>query len=188
MKTPQTLDLNWQLKKATNADVEATAAVPGHPVNSRRQEVLRDKLKRYARKPDRDFFIAVNGETVLGFTCVMEERDVPIYLPLSTKKFLRSFACSTVLVVRPDFRGRGIGGGLVRCWEQWARERGRSGVWLVTHRMARWYRQCFGFEAVGRIRVKNVEKMVMAKSWFLDRIKGAPDFFSPPETREDSTN
>lgn len=182
--TPDRLPGNfqWRLKKATDADIEQAIAKLGCLMNFRRQEALRDKLKRYVRKPDRDLFIAVKSDMVLGFTCLMEEAESPIHLPLSTKELLRGFACATGLFVHSDFRKRGIGESLVRSWEEWARERQRSGIWLVTHRMARWYRQFFAFEAVGRIRVKDVEKTVMARNLFSGRMKNRPDFFTRRET------
>ena len=69
--TPDRLPGNfqWRLKKATDADIEQAIAKLGCLMNFRRQEALRDKLKRYVRKPDRDIFIAVKSDMVLA-SCV----------------------------------------------------------------------------------------------------------------------
>ena len=156
---------DWKLQIATHEDVESIIIALTDHMNEAQRAVFRDKLERYARKPDRDLIIAVGDTRVLGLICVIEEAEVPASLSSSTAQLLSTFACNTQLLVHPDARKQGIGSSLQLKAEQWARGRGRSGFWLVTRKMAYWYQRDFGYEKVGSISAKNTEKSVMAKEF-----------------------
>jgi len=155
----------WELALATIVDVEPTVAQLSAHMHHQQRATFRDKLDRYVHKPDRDLILALRGGQVLGLVCVIDQAEFPSSLPEQTVERLRNFACSTQLLVHPGLRKQGIGSRLQLRAEQWARERGRAGLWLVTHRMADWYRRHFGYEEVGRTDVKNAEKIVMAKEF-----------------------
>ncbi|MDH4209622.1 MAG: GNAT family N-acetyltransferase, partial [Anaerolineae bacterium] len=139
LSSPEPSGLTWELKVATEADVEPTVArLSGH-MNDQQRAAFRDKLQRYVRKPDRDVILALSGDQIVGFLAVIEEAEVPETLPTSIIQRLLPLASCTNLLVHPDHRRQGIGSSLFRRCEQWARERGRSGCWLITHRMASWY-------------------------------------------------
>lgn len=168
------MNLTWELRLAINSDVEPILAqLTGH-MNDQQRAAFRDKLERYVHKPDRDLILAIHGGQVLGLICVIDQAGFPSSLPKKALERLRNFACSTQLLVHPQVRKQGIGNSLQLRAEKWARERGRAGLWLVTHRMAYWYRKHFGYEEVGRINVKNTEKSVMAREFPLSRPPSKP--------------
>jgi len=148
---------------ASREDVDpAVTQLSGHMDDGKRR-AFRDKLERYVRKPDRDLIIAVNNAAVLGFYCVIEALSTPEHLADPVVEILRHFATCTGLFVDPRHRRKGIGAGLVLRGEQWAEERGRTGLWLVTHRAASWYERHFGYEPVARVQEKGVAKTLMAR-------------------------
>ncbi len=155
----------WQLIVATEIDVDPALARLGEHMNDLQRAAFRDKLERYVRKPGRDLILATKASQVVGLACVIDRAEFPSSISKETLDRLLNFACSTQLLVQPRMRNQGIGSSLQLRAEEWARERGRSGLCLVTHRMADWYRRHFGYEEVGRVRVRNAEKMVMAKEF-----------------------
>ena len=155
----------WEPELVTIVDVEPTVAQLCAHMNDQQRGAFRDKLERYVNKPDRDLIVALQTGEVLGLVCVIDQAESPSSLPEQTVERLRNFACSTQLLVHPELRKQGIGSRLQLRAEQWAKERGRAGLWLVTHRMADWYRRHFGYEEVGRANEKNTEKIVMAKKF-----------------------
>jgi GNAT superfamily N-acetyltransferase len=159
------MSLARQLKVATEEDVKPTLCHLTEHMKDRQRAAFRDKLERYVRKPDRDLILAVEAGRVLGLICVIDQAEFPSSLPKKTVDRLRNFACSTQLLVHPRVRQQGIGNSLQLRAERWARERGSRGLWLVTRRMAYWYRRHFGYEEMARTKVKNTEKMVMAKEF-----------------------
>ena len=155
----------WSFKQASESDVEPTLAQLTDHMNDQQRAAFRVKLQRYVRKPDRELILAVNGGQVLGLVCVIMQMDLPADLTFQKADHLRSFACGSQLLVHPDVRNQGIGSSLVLQSLQWARERGRAGHWLITHRMADWYRRQFGYEEIGRIKKKGVDKILMSKEF-----------------------
>ncbi len=155
----------WELKLATASDVEPTVThLSGH-MNDQQRAAFKDKLERYVIKPDRDLLLANRGGQVLGLVCVIEQAVFPSSLRKHAADLLLNLACTTQLLVHPRVRKQGIGKRLQLQAEQWARERSKDGLWLVTHRMAYWYQRHFGYQEVDRIKVKNTEKIVMAKEF-----------------------
>lgn len=154
---------NWQLKVATEADIEATVAQLTDHMNEEQRAVFRDKLKRYVRKPDRDLIVAVQGKQIIGFVCVIDQAQFPSSLPSQTVERLHDYAFGTQLFVHPRMRRGGIGSSLHLRAEQWAKDRRRAGYWFVTHLKAYWYERDFGYEALDRLVLKDSEKVVMAK-------------------------
>jgi predicted N-acetyltransferase YhbS len=155
----------WELKVATKEDVKPTVAQLSDHMNDQQRAAFQDKLERYVQKKDRDLILAMKGDQVLGLVCVIEQAEFPSTLPKQTLEWLGNFACSTQLLVHPQQRKQGIGNSLQLRAEQWASERGRAGFWLVTHRMADWYRRHFGYGEVAKVNVKNTDKSVMAKEF-----------------------
>ena len=156
---------SWQLKVATEADVESTIEGLTDHMNDQQRQAFRDKLRRYIQKPDRDLILAVRGLQVLGLVCVIDQAEFPPGFSEKNMDYLRDFACGTQLLVHPSFRRQGIGGSLLTQAEAWARERELAGFWITTHRMADWYEKHFGYEQIARIEVKGVGKNVMAKKF-----------------------
>ena len=155
----------WELKVAAYSDVEPTVThLSGH-MNDQQRAAFEDKLERYVAKLDRDLLLAKRGGQVLGLVCVIEQAEFPSSLRKHAVDLLLKFACTTQLLVHPRVRKQGIGKSLQLQAEQWARERSKEGLWLVTHRMAYWYQSHFGYQEIDRIKVKNTEKIVMAKEF-----------------------
>ena len=155
----------WEVKLAADSDVEPTVAhLSGH-MHDQQRAAFRDKLERYVIKPDRDLLLAKRGGQVLGLVCVIEQAEFPSSLRNHAVDLLLNFACTTQLLVHPRGRKQGIGKSLQLQAEQWARERSKDGLWLVTHRMAYWYQSHLGYQEVDRTKVKNTEKIVMAKEF-----------------------
>ncbi len=155
----------WELKVASETDVQATMQQLTDHMNEKQRDVFRDKLLRYVRKPDRDLILAVRGREILGLVCIIDKGEFPPGFPSDKMDYLRNFALGTQLLVHPSMRRRGIGTSLLLRAELWARERGRAGHWIITHRKADWYRQTFSYEEIARISSKGVKKIVMAKKF-----------------------
>lgn len=163
--TSKSSSLNWNVIVAEAEDVEPAAASLSSHMNAEQRKKFEEKLNRYVRKPDRDLILAVRGKVVLGFYTVIEQDDLPDTIPDVARERLVGFACGTGFMVRPDYRRRGVGESLHRRVEQWAKERGKPGFWLSTRRQAEWYRKHFGYEEVGRVVVKEIERTIMAKTF-----------------------
>jgi GNAT superfamily N-acetyltransferase len=157
--------LNWSMKLAANEDVEKVLVGLTEHMNDQQRAVFADKLKRYVQKPDRDLILAVEGNRLLGLICVIDQADLPSSLSSQPVNDLSEMASVTQLFVHQSVRRSGIGGSLVQKGEQWARERGRAGLWLITHRQVSWYERHFGYREVDRVRVNGVEKTVMAREF-----------------------
>jgi len=150
----------WIIKIAAESDVDSTLTQLSGQMSQRQRQAFRDKLERYVRKPDRDLIIAVNAEGIVGLFCIIEALPTP--KALAGEPF-HQFACCTGLLVDSGYRRQGIGAGLVRRGEEWAMEREKAGLWLVTHGAASWYARHFGYEPVARVQEKGVAKTLMAK-------------------------
>jgi len=165
-------ELNWNLIVAEAGDVNsAVASLSGH-MDAEQRKKFEEKLNRYVRKPDRDLILAVSGKMVLGFYTVIDQDDLPDTISDATREHLIGFACGTGFMVRSDYRRRGVGESLQQRVEQWAKERGKPGFWLSTRRQAEWYRKHFGYEEVGRVVVKGIERTIMAKTFARQLIPG----------------
>jgi GNAT superfamily N-acetyltransferase len=155
----------WDVVIASMEEVTGTVQrLSGH-MDAGQRERFEDKLRRYVRKPDRDLIIAVGAKAVVGFYTVIEQDDLPPAMPDDNRARLKRFACCTGLLVHSDWRRQGIGASLHRRGEQWARQRNKPGLWLSTRRHADWYRRHFGYEEVGRVMVKGIERTIMAKTF-----------------------
>jgi GNAT superfamily N-acetyltransferase len=155
----------WEIRTASEDDIKPVVMQMGDRLDDALKAVLTDKVERYVRKPDRTLLIAVDGSRIMGFSCIIEEGDMPENLPRQVAEIVRTFAMSTALVVHPDHRKKGIGTALFLGLEKWAVNRGRAGNWMLTHRKGYWYERDFGYNEIGRIVSKGVEKAVMAKKF-----------------------
>jgi GNAT superfamily N-acetyltransferase len=153
----------WIIKIAVESDVDSTLTQLSGQMNQRQRQAFRDKLERYVRKPDRDLIIAVNGERIVGLFCIIEALPAPDALADGVAEPIRQFACCTGLLVDSRHRRQGIGAGLVSRGEQWAKERAKAGLWLVTHGAASWYARHFSYQPIARVQEKGVAKTLMAK-------------------------
>ena len=70
----------------------------------------------------KEIFLAEEQGELLGFACVWQEQTKPEENYLVQRKF----AYLSDLVLRPDCRGKGIGGALLAACKDWARSRGLS--------------------------------------------------------------
>jgi GNAT superfamily N-acetyltransferase len=162
---PVTVSLvkSWSVRLAHREDVSSTVAQLSGHMDEERRRFFRQKLARYVGKPDRNLIIAVNGEGIVGLFCIIEAMETPDALDDQVAKPLRQFVACTGLLVDSRHRRLGIGAGLVRRGEEWAKERGRAGLWLVTHGAASWYERHFGYQPIARVQEKGVAKTLMAK-------------------------
>ena len=159
------MNFTWEIKLASEKDVQATVEQLTDHMNDEQRRAFRDKIRRYILKKDRDLILAVRGPQVLGLVCVIEQGELPPGLSVVTTDYLKNFAYGTQLLVHPSFRGKGIGGSLHTHAESWARKRGLAGYWHITHRLAHWYEKDFGFEQIALIHVKGARKTIMAKKF-----------------------
>jgi GNAT superfamily N-acetyltransferase len=158
-------NLVWQLKVATELDVDSALKALSDHMNDRQRAAFKDKLQRYVRKPDRELIVAVRGAQTIGLVCVIEQAQFPPRFPEKKASHLRNFGCGTQLLVHLSFRKQGVGGSLLTHAERWAQEHGLTGFWIVTHRKAAWYKTHFGYQELHRIDDKGVEKILMSKSF-----------------------
>jgi GNAT superfamily N-acetyltransferase len=156
---------SWQLKIATEGEVEPAILQLTDHMDEEQRGRFRDKLQRYIRKPDRTLILAVREGQVLGLVCAIRQPEFPPNFPADKIDYLQNFASGTQLLVHPSFRRRGIGGSLLMRAEDWAHEEGLAGFWIITHRMADWYRTHFGYQQVGLVEVDGAEKTAMAKKF-----------------------
>ncbi len=156
---------DWELKVATEVDVDPAVEALSDHMNNRQRAAFKDKLQRYVRKPDRELIVAVLGGQTIGLVCVIEQAQFPPSFTGQQASQLRNFGCGTQLLVHPSFRNQGVGGSLLAHAERWAHEHGLTGFWIVTHRKADWYRTHFGYQELHRIDDKGVEKTLLAKSF-----------------------
>ena len=164
----------WVVKVAGKADVDPAVTQLGGHMNESQRRAFRDKLERYVRKPDRDLIIAVSNVAVRGFYCVIEELPTSDAFADGVAEALRQFASCTGLLVDSRHRRQGIGASLVRRGEQWSEERGRAGLWLVTHRAASWYERHFGYEDLATVQVKGVARTLMSRRFARSQQATAP--------------
>ena len=157
--------LDWELKVATEVDVDPALEALSDHMNDRQRAAFRDKLQRYVRKPDRELIVAVRGGQTIGLVCVIEQAQFPPRFSKQKATHLRNFGCGTQLLVHPSFRKQGVGGSLLTRAERWAYDHQLTGFWIVTHRKADWYRTHFGYQEIDRIDDKGVEKILLAKTF-----------------------
>ena len=157
--------LDWELKVATEVDMEPAVEALSDHMNDRQRAAFKDKLQRYVRKPGRELILAVRGGQTIGLVCVIEQAQFPPHFPKQKASHLRNFGCGTQLLVHPSFRKQGVGGSLLAHAERWAHEHGLTGFWIITHRKAAWYKTHFGYQELHRIDDKGVEKILLAKSF-----------------------
>lgn len=113
------------------------------------EDVAEDRLARIASSSTAGVLAAEAGREVVGF-CT-------IYLDIESVRFGRR-AWVEDLAVRPDFRSRGVGKGLLDGAKQWAREQGATHIELDSsdarvdaHRFYQretptWRSVCFGWQ------------------------------------------
>ena len=162
---PATVKLDWEFKVATDRDVNPAVEALGDHMDDRQRAAFRDKLQRYVRKPGRELIVAVYSGQTIGLVCVIDQAQLPPSFTEQQASQLRNFGCGTQLLVHPSFRKQGVGGSLLNRAEGWAHEHGLTGFWIVTHRKAAWYKSHFGYQEIGRIDDKGVEKILLAKSF-----------------------
>jgi diamine N-acetyltransferase len=102
--------------------------------------------------PDSALFVAEEGDELIGFVTVREERapDDPLLAP-------RRFAMVDMLAVGSDRRRRGIGRALMEATHRWAENRGLEelelNVWEFNQRAIAFY-EALGYDTLSRHMVR----------------------------------
>lgn len=152
-----------KLFEASPADVPAAFLDLSRDMNPEFVHVFQDKLERYAQKPDRALFLLRNQDLVIGFATIIEKAPVPNVLEGELVAELNTYSCGTGLMVMPEWRKKGVATLLVEAWELWSREHELPGIWVVSRKMAPWYRRHFQYLQVASIHRHGVLKTVLAK-------------------------
>ncbi len=158
-------EFSWELRHGTSEDVDETIRQLSDDLDEQEREKRRRKLHLYARESDRDVILAVNKDRILGYLTIVEYDEPRSDIPKDIAERLRAFAFPSQLQVHPQFRKRGIGSSLMRQAERWARERGKPGLWSITHRKAYWYTRDFGYEELGKVWENETYKTVIVKEF-----------------------
>jgi GNAT superfamily N-acetyltransferase len=141
MKTQSRLDHRedhqhlLHIRKASLDDLQKIALLLGHLGYPTRPSELEPVFAGILGNPEMGVFLAVTADhEVAGF----------ISLRCFSVLRLKGFQVSIQeLVVDPSFRGHGIGRALIRCAEQFARERGAVRIEVHTNRERESYRRRF---------------------------------------------
>ena len=158
-------EFTWELRFGTSQDVDATIEQLSDDMDEQERERRRRKLHLCARELDQELILAVKDGRILGYFCVVAYDEPPSGLAGYKAERLKDFACGTQLQVHPEFRKRGIGTSLFLQAERWARERGKPGFWMITHRKAYWYKRDFGYEELDKVWAKKTYKTVLSKEF-----------------------
>ena len=158
-------EFSWELRLGNSEDVDETIGQLSDDLDEKEREKRRRKLNLYTREPDRDVILAVNKDQILGYLTIVEYDEPRPDIPKDVAECLRAFAFPSQLQVHPQFRKRGIGSSLMLQAERWARERGKPGLWSITHRKAYWYKRDFGYEELGKVWENETYKTVIVKEF-----------------------
>jgi GNAT superfamily N-acetyltransferase len=158
-------EFTWQLRYSTTEDVDATIEQLSDEMDEQERERRRRKLHLYAREADRDVILAVNKDRILGYLTIVDYDEPRPDIPDHIAERLKDFAFPSQLQVHPEFRKRGIGSSLMLEAERWARERGKPGLWSITHRKAYWYKRDFGYEELCKVWENETYKTVIVKTF-----------------------
>jgi GNAT superfamily N-acetyltransferase len=167
----------WELRYGTTADVDPAIEQLSDDLDEKEREKRRRKLHLYASETDRDVILAVNKDRILGYLTIVDYDEPRPDIPEEISERLRTLAFPSQLQVHPEFRKRGIGSSLMLQAERWARERGKPGLWSITHRKSYWYKRDFGYKELGKVWEKETYKTVIVKE-FEDPVSKQ---FSDPE-------
>ena len=125
-------DARWQIRRAEAGDAEAVADLAAGLAQSFPFSRDRFGVSYPALLTDGDacLLLAVDGEERLGY--LLGFRHLTFYAN-------GPVAWVEEVVVRPGDRGRGVGGALMRAFEQWAEGHGCALVALATRRAEPFY-------------------------------------------------
>ncbi|HID70421.1 MAG TPA: N-acetyltransferase [Desulfobacterales bacterium] len=151
--------------EAEPADVKKAFHDLKRDMNPEFVHVFLDKLERYAAKPDRALFLAINKSKFVGFATIIDQSPPPKESDQKTIELLQNYACGTGLMVLPEFRHKGIATRFVKYWELWARQNSFAGIWVVTRQMADWYKNYHHYSILGTTLCHDVAKTVLARSF-----------------------
>ncbi len=149
--------------EATPEHVAAAYQDLNRDMNPKFVHVFLDKIERYARKPDRALFLVQHQNTTIAFATIIDRAPVPDELTPEQTAPLMGYSCGTGLMVLAEFRKKGVASLLVDQWEVWSRQKGCQGVWVVTRKMADWYRKHFNYLQLALIERKGVKKTILMK-------------------------
>ncbi len=158
-------EFSWELRYGTTADVDAAIEQLSDGMDEKERERRRSKLHLYARESDRDLILAVSKDRILGYLTIVDYDEPRPDIPDHVAERLKDYAFPSQLHVHPNFRKRGIGSSLMLQAERWARERGKPGLWSITHRKAYWYMRDFGYEESGKVWENETYKTVIVKKF-----------------------
>lgn len=158
------------LREAVEADVPPILEQLTDHMNTKARARFKDKLERYIRKPDRALIIAIKKKQIPGLVCVIEQMDPPAGLEYENSEIFASFAASAQLLVHPEKRRQGIGKSLHQRSLEWAQQRGCKGHWLITRRMADWYKKHFRYVEICRFKMRGTRKTALMKRFDSDTL------------------
>jgi GNAT superfamily N-acetyltransferase len=153
------------LRYGTTADVDPAIEQLSDDLDEKERERRRRKLHLYASESDRDVILAVKKDRILGYLTIVDYDEPRPDISAEIAERLKGLAFPSQLQVHPDFRKRGIGSSLMLQAERWAAERGKPGLWSITHRKAYWYIRDFGYKELGKVWEKETHKTVIVKEF-----------------------
>ena len=129
---------NGEIRPAEAGDLAAVAGLAAELAQSFAfsEERFRASYPSLLAERDARLLLAAHGQRVLGY--LLGFRHLTFYAN-------GPVAWVEEIVVRPDGRGRGVGGALMDAFEQWAAAQGCALVALATRRAAPFYR-AVGYE------------------------------------------
>ena len=142
--------VSLEIRRATEADAPALAALLGHLGYPARPEDVPERLARLRDAGD-EALVAVRDGDVVGLA-TLHSRDV-LHAAVPVAQL-------TALVVSPAVRAHGVGRALVAEAERWSRARGANRLVVTTalHRAeAPPFYERLGFEHTGRRYVKRLD-------------------------------
>jgi len=151
--------------EAAPAHVAAAYKNLNRDMNPEFVHVFLDKLERYARKPDRALFLVEYQKNIIAFATIIDSAPVPDMLRADQVALLSGCSCGTGLMVLPEYRKKGVASLLVKQWEEWSLKNGLPGIWVVTKKMAGWYRKHFNYSHVACVERGGVKKTILQKQF-----------------------
>ncbi|MBS3142715.1 GNAT family N-acetyltransferase [Candidatus Woesearchaeota archaeon] len=134
-----------RFRKATPHDAPALVALI-QAADKRSHAVASKKVRKFITSEQGFFLVAEHEGKFIGYLLFMiteEDIHAAAFLPIA------NYACVSWVAVHPEFRGAGIGSGLLREAGKYAKEHTKHGVWLDCRASVIDFYKKNGFENVG---------------------------------------